>query len=321
LTGEAGPDQAEFFDHGVGGEAKPGRNGCAGILPGGHFPAMRADIVGDGNALLRAIDGQVLIEQRGGERPVAHFINQGDRMPEIGQHTPVRFLEGEMGGQPPAIRSGGRQGTGFELERRHPISVEHRMCQRESGGASLACGLLSLIVTAVSESFPSERDRAKIREIVAVTRGKLGTSHPSPFGSQIVATKTSRLLARRLNAVIPDNDPTGHAEVRVIRAACKKIGSPRLAGYTLYTTCEPCPMCLTACLWAGLDRVVYGTVVRRPDSPHPPLFSYSAKEFAAKSQLSCVVEGPVEEALCRVLVDDPVVQKYFAKLAKKHIHI
>ena len=172
-----------------------------------------------------------------------------------------------------------------------------------------------------SKPFPSAVDIKNIREIVAATRAKLQSSHPSPFGSQIVATKTSKLLARKLNAVIPDLDPTCHAEVRVIRAACKKIGSPRLAGYTLYTTCEPCPMCLTACLWAGLDRVVYGTVVRPPDSPHPPLFDYSAKEFATRSQFRCVVEGPVEEELCRALVDDPIVQKYFAKLAKKHIHI
>lgn len=154
-----------------------------------------------------------------------------------------------------------------------------------------------------------------------MTRAKLKTKHPSPFGSQIVNTKTSKLLARKLNNVIPDSDPTGHAEVRVIRDACKKIGSPRLSGYTLYTTCEPCPMCLTACIWAGLDRVVYGTVVRPPNSPHPPLFEYSAKDFAAKCRLPCVVDGPVEEALCRALVDDPLVQKYFAKLARKHIHI
>lgn len=191
------------------------------------------------------------------------------------------------------------------------------------GSSPLAYRLLTSAVKSArgAQPFPSPVDIKNIREIVGATRAKLKTNHPSPFGSQIVETKTSKLLARKLNAVIPDSDPTGHAEVRVIRYACKKIGSPRLAGYTLYTTCEPCPMCLTACIWAGLDRVVYGTVVRPPNSTRPPLFEYSAKEFAAKCQLPCVVEGPVEESLCRALVDDPVIQKYFAKLAKKHIHI
>ena len=167
----------------------------------------------------------------------------------------------------------------------------------------------------------STNDQLQIRELVRATRAGLRTNHPTPFGAQISGTKTFKLLARRLNQVIPDLDPTGHAEVRVIRTACAKIGSPRLSGYTLYTTCEPCPMCMTACLWAGLDRVVYGTVVRRKDASEPPLFEYSAKAFVRKTRFSCVLDGPVEESLCRDLVDDPVVQKYFRKLAKKHLYV
>ncbi len=168
---------------------------------------------------------------------------------------------------------------------------------------------------------PLPSDEEIIRDLAKVTRAGFTSGHPSPFGSLIVETRTRRLLTRKLNQVVPENDPTCHAEVRTIRFAAKKVGSPSLKGYTLYSTCEPRPMCMTACLWAGLDRVVYGTVVRPPDSPWPPLFDYSAKEFAAKSQFKCVVEGPVEEKLCRALVDDPVVQRYMAKLAKKNIFI
>ena len=69
---------------------------------------------------------------------------------------------------------------------------------------------------------------------------------------------------------------------------------------------QPCPMCMTAALVAGVDRVVYGTVVRRPDAKGPPAFAYSAKEFARNSIFRCQVDGPVEEALCRALVDDPL---------------
>jgi tRNA(adenine34) deaminase len=174
-------------------------------------------------------------------------------------------------------------------------------------------------VPARKTSVPS--DEEIIRGLAEVTRAGFATSHPSPFGALIVETKTRKLLMRKLNQVVPENDPTCHAEVRTIRFAAKKVGSPSLKGYTLYSTCEPCPMCMTACLWAGLDRVVYGTVVRPPNSPHPPLFDYSAKEFATKTRFKCVVDGPVEEKLCRALVDDPIVQRYMARLAKKNIHI
>ena len=172
-----------------------------------------------------------------------------------------------------------------------------------------------------AKTAPAPSDARIIQDLARITRAGFTSDHPSPFGSLVVHTKTRRLLVRKLNRVVPENDPTCHAEVRTIRFACKKIGSPSLKGYTLYTTCEPCPMCMTACLWAGLDRVVYGTVVRPPNSPRPPLFDYDAKTFASKSQFKCVVDGPVEEALCRALVDDPVVQKYMSRLAKKNIHI
>jgi tRNA(adenine34) deaminase len=167
---------------------------------------------------------------------------------------------------------------------------------------------------------PVPSDAEIIRGLAQVTRAGFSGGHPSPFGSLIVDSRTRRLLTRKLNQVVPESDPTCHAEVRAIRFAAKKIGKPSLKGYTLYSTCEPCPMCMTACLWAGLDRVVYGTVVRPPDSPHPPLFNYSAKEFAKRSRFKCIVDGPVEEPLCRALVDDPV-QRYMARLAKKNIYI
>ncbi len=77
-----------------------------------------------------------------------------------------------------------------------------------------------------------------------------------PFGAVIV--KDGRLIATGQNRVTADLDPSAHAEVQAIRAACAAIGDFTLAGYTLYTSCEPCPMCLATALWARLDRVVYG---------------------------------------------------------------
>ena len=76
-----------------------------------------------------------------------------------------------------------------------------------------------------------------------------------PFGAVIVRDGT--LLAVGQNRVTRDLDPTAHAEVQAIRAACQAVGDFSLAGATLYTSCEPCPLCVSASLWARLDRVVF----------------------------------------------------------------
>ncbi|GAA3668122.1 nucleoside deaminase [Nocardioides ginsengisoli] len=76
-----------------------------------------------------------------------------------------------------------------------------------------------------------------------------------PFGAVIV--RDGVVVAEGQNRVTRDLDPTAHAEVTAIRAACTKLATFELAGCTLYTSCEPCPLCLSASLWARLDRVVY----------------------------------------------------------------
>ncbi|GAA1956402.1 nucleoside deaminase [Nocardioides panacihumi] len=76
-----------------------------------------------------------------------------------------------------------------------------------------------------------------------------------PFGAVIV--RDGSLVASGQNRVTADLDPTAHAEVQAIRAAGKALGDFSLAGCTLYTSCEPCPMCLASSLWARLDRIVY----------------------------------------------------------------
>lgn len=76
-----------------------------------------------------------------------------------------------------------------------------------------------------------------------------------PFGAVVV--RDGALLASGQNRVTRDLDPTAHAEVMAIRAACAELGDFSLAGCVLYTSCEPCPLCVAACLWARLDRVVF----------------------------------------------------------------
>ncbi len=77
-----------------------------------------------------------------------------------------------------------------------------------------------------------------------------------PFGAVIV--KDGELIAVGNNRVTSDNDPTAHAEVQAIRNAANKLGTFNLSGCEIYTSCEPCPMCLGAIYWARLDKVYYG---------------------------------------------------------------
>lgn len=87
------------------------------------------------------------------------------------------------------------------------------------------------------------------RENVAIGGG--------PFGAIVV--KDGRIVAESANQVISIPDPTAHAEIQAIRVAAKKLGTFDLTGTTLYTSCEPCPMCLGAVYWSRISRVVYAS--------------------------------------------------------------
>lgn len=77
-----------------------------------------------------------------------------------------------------------------------------------------------------------------------------------PFGAVIV--RDDEVVATGVNSVTLDNDPTAHAEVNAIRHACSRLKSFRLTGCTVYSSCEPCPMCLSALYWAGVKKIYFG---------------------------------------------------------------
>ena len=77
-----------------------------------------------------------------------------------------------------------------------------------------------------------------------------------PFGAVII--KNKKVIAKCHNTVLKSKDPTAHAEINVIRKACKKLRTHDLSDCILYTTCEPCPMCLSAIMWANIKQVYYG---------------------------------------------------------------
>ena len=74
----------------------------------------------------------------------------------------------------------------------------------------------------------------------------------------IITDVNGNIIAKANNRVLIDNDPTAHAEVTAIRLACKKLHTYDLSNYILYTSCEPCPMCLSAIIWSNIKEVYYG---------------------------------------------------------------
>lgn len=159
-------------------------------------------------------------------------------------------------------------------------------------------------------------DEERMESLVAFAREGFATTHPSPFAAEVVDTSTGESLVRYRNGIPYESDPTAHAEVGVIRLAAKKLQRTSLKGYTLYTTIQPCPMCMGACLWSALDRVVHGVTLDDPEKGEKPLFDpYTAKWLESICAFECEVVGPIAKEVTRALVEDPVVVKY-----RNHCH-
>lgn len=94
-----------------------------------------------------------------------------------------------------------------------------------------------------------------MREAIRLSVEMMRAGKGGPFGAVIV--RDGKVIARGWNQVTSTNDPTAHAEIMAIREACRNIGSFLLPGCELYSSCEPCPMCLSAAYWTRLDRVHY----------------------------------------------------------------
>ncbi|MGH7942897.1 MAG: nucleoside deaminase [Limisphaerales bacterium] len=95
-----------------------------------------------------------------------------------------------------------------------------------------------------------------MREAIRLSRQKMRANQGGPFGAVIV--RQGKIIARGWNRVVATNDPTAHAEITAIRDACKRLGRFRLEDCELYSSCEPCPMCLGAIYWARIKEVFHG---------------------------------------------------------------
>jgi tRNA(Arg) A34 adenosine deaminase TadA len=94
-----------------------------------------------------------------------------------------------------------------------------------------------------------------MKQAIELAVKNVTSGHGGPFGAMIV--RGSQVIATGVNQVTAINDPTAHAEIVAIRNACREIRDFSLHGCVIYTSCEPCPMCLAAIYWARMDRVFY----------------------------------------------------------------
>ncbi len=100
-----------------------------------------------------------------------------------------------------------------------------------------------------------ENHKIFMQQAIELASANASSVDGGPFGALIV--KNGVVLSACTNSVTPHCDPTAHAEVNAIREACSKIKSFSLEGCTLYSSCEPCPMCLSAAYWARVDRIFF----------------------------------------------------------------
>lgn len=104
--------------------------------------------------------------------------------------------------------------------------------------------------------MPTEQQLDFMRRAIALATENVVSARGGPFGAVIV--RNGQIIAETANSVTTTNDPTAHAEINAIRLACSKLGSFSLEDCEIYSSCEPCPMCLAAIYWARVSAVYFG---------------------------------------------------------------
>jgi tRNA(Arg) A34 adenosine deaminase TadA len=154
---------------------------------------------------------------------------------------------------------------------------------------------------------PGEEKRMAVTEEqfmrAAIEKAREGiAAGQSPFGSVIVCD--GKIVSATHNTVWRDGDPTAHAEVNNIRAAARALSTIDLSGCDLYTTCEPCPMCLSAIHWAKIRRVVFGASIADAAAVGFSELRMEARRLAEMGGSPLRVEAGLLTAECRALFEE-----------------
>src|SRR5277367_4173438 len=105
--------------------------------------------------------------------------------------------------------------------------------------------------------MPDQPNPVHMRRAIALATENVLPGRGGPFAALVV--RDGVVIAEAANSVTTTNDPTAHGEINAIRKACATLGTFTLAGCEIYSSCEPCPMCLAAIYWARLDAIYYGS--------------------------------------------------------------
>ena len=154
----------------------------------------------------------------------------------------------------------------------------------------------------------TQGNRKFMEEAIALSIESVHSGKGGPFGAVIV--KNGEIIAKTHNQVTSTNDPTAHAEIMAIRQACQVLQTFQLDGCELYTSCEPCPMCLGAIYWARLDRVYYGnTKADAADINFDDQFIYEELDLPINERRLPMVQMLRDEALQAFQLWSEVVDK------------
>lgn len=144
-------------------------------------------------------------------------------------------------------------------------------------------------------------DLVAMRRAIAACRAGMAAGQ-APFGSVIV--RGEEFIAEAHNTIKRDIDPTAHAEINAIRAAARKLGDAKLTGCTLYSTCEPCPMCMGAILWSRIDRLVIGATSGDASASGIGQLNISARFLAQSASSALVIQEDFLRVECRELFEE-----------------
>jgi tRNA(Arg) A34 adenosine deaminase TadA len=150
-----------------------------------------------------------------------------------------------------------------------------------------------------------------MRRAIALATQNVSSGMGGPFGAVVV--RDGQVVGEGANTVTVANDPTAHGEVNAIRAACKALDTFNLSGCELYTSCQPCPMCLAACYWARLDAVYFGAKAAdaaRAGFDDAFLYEEFRKEEAARALPATQLLGDEAWASFAAWIESPNKIKY-----------
>ena len=139
-----------------------------------------------------------------------------------------------------------------------PVNLARKCVQMASAATALSLCICTGVASGTPEAdYHAENEYMELA--IAQAREGIHNNHGGPFGTVIV--KDGEVIGQGHNMVLANNDSTAHGEITAIRDAEAKLGTYDLSGAVLYTTGEPCPMCLAACMWANIDKVYYGCTI------------------------------------------------------------